>query len=70
MIPLLIANSKEQSIFEIEIFCNIIVTFTVTFDEFIASFMNINKYYWTVVYLLSDLKPSFCFSVELQGEKL
>jgi len=33
-------SSKEQHLFEIEIFCNIINIFTVTFDQFNASFLN------------------------------
>ncbi len=33
-------SSKEQRLFEIKIFCNIINVFTVTFDHFIASLMN------------------------------
>ncbi len=37
-------SSKEQHLFEIEIFCNIINDFTVTFDQFNASFMNILKH--------------------------
>ncbi len=46
-----IESSKEQHLFETEIFCNIINVFTVTFDQFNASLMNksINlffKYYW------------------------
>ncbi len=31
-------SSKEQHLFEIEIFCNIINVFTVTFDQFIVPF--------------------------------
>ncbi len=33
-------SSKEWHLFKIEIVCNIINVFTVTFDEFIASLMN------------------------------
>ncbi len=35
-----IESSKEQLLFETEIFCNIINVFTVTFDQYNASFMN------------------------------
>ncbi len=35
-----IENSKEQSLFEIEIICNNINVFTVTFDQFNASLLN------------------------------
>ncbi len=35
-----IESSKEQHLFEIEIFCNIINVFTVTFDQFNASLIN------------------------------
>ncbi len=35
-----IESSKEQHLFEIEIFCNIISVFTVTFDQFNASLLN------------------------------
>ncbi len=37
-----IESSKEQCLFEIEIFCNIINVFTVTFDKFNVSLMNKN----------------------------
>ncbi len=33
-------NRKEQHLFEIEIFCNIINVFTVTFDQLNAFLMN------------------------------
>ncbi len=33
-------SSKEQHLLEIEIFCNIINVFTVTFDQLNASFLN------------------------------
>ncbi len=36
----LIESSKEQHLFQIEIFCDIINVFTVTFDQFNASLMN------------------------------
>ncbi len=39
-IILLIESSKEQLLFEIEIFCNIIHVFTVTFDRFNTSLLN------------------------------
>ncbi len=35
-------SSKEQHLFEVEIFCNIIHVFTVTFDQFNASLLNRN----------------------------
>ncbi len=35
-----IESSKEQRLFEIEIFCNIINVFNVTFDKLNASFLN------------------------------
>ncbi len=48
-----IESSKEQILFENEVFCNIINVFTVTFDQFNASLLNkhINfqrtrKFYW------------------------
>ncbi len=37
-----IESSKEQHLFEIEIFCNIINVFTVSFDQFNASLIDIN----------------------------
>ncbi len=37
-----IESSKEQHLFEIEIFCNIINVFTVTFDQFNTSLMNLS----------------------------
>ncbi len=37
-----IESSKEQHLFEVEIFCNIIHVFTVTFDQFNASLLNRN----------------------------
>ncbi len=43
-----IKSSKEQHLFEIEIFCNIINVFTVTFDR--------TPYLWTVVYILGFLE--------------
>ncbi len=33
-------SSKEQNLFEIEILCNIIDIFTVSFDQFNASLLN------------------------------
>ncbi len=45
-------SSKEEHLFEIELFCNIIKVFTATFNQFNASLMNksINffptKSYW------------------------
>ncbi len=35
-----IESSKEQHLFEIEIFCNVINVFTITFDQFNASLLN------------------------------
>ncbi len=35
-------SSKEQHLFETEIFCNIINVFTVIFDQFNASMLNKN----------------------------
>ncbi len=34
-----IESSKDQHLFEIEIFCNIIKVFTVTFDQWIVSLL-------------------------------
>ncbi len=34
-------SSKEQNLFETEILCNIIDIFTVSFDQFNASLLNI-----------------------------
>ncbi len=39
---LLMESSKEQHLFETEIFCNIIDVFTVTFDQHNASLLNKN----------------------------
>ncbi len=39
-----IESSEEQHLFEIEIFCNIIIVFTVTFDQFNASLPNKSIY--------------------------
>ncbi len=36
----LMNSSKEQNLFEIEILCNIIDIFTVSFDQFNASLLN------------------------------
>ncbi len=33
-------SSKEQHLFELKIFCNIINVFTITFDQFNASLLN------------------------------
>ncbi len=43
-----IESSKEQHLLEMEIFCNIINIFTVTFDQFNAALLNksINFSYW------------------------
>ncbi len=37
---LCIESSKEQHLFETEIFCNIIIVFTVTFDKFNIFLLN------------------------------
>ncbi len=47
---LIFFHSKEQHLFEIEIFCNIINAFTVTFDQFNVSLMNKSIH----VFLFSD----------------
>ncbi len=45
-------SSKEEHLFKIEIFCNIMNVFTVAFDKFNASLLNKNinffKQFWTV----------------------
>jgi len=62
-----IESSKEQHLFEIESFCNIINAFTVSFDQFNASLLNksihffqktknkktflLTPNFWTVVYV-------------------
>ncbi len=46
-----ILSSKEQNLFEIEIFCNIINVFAVNFEQFNASKWIYLKKYLMVVYL-------------------
>ncbi len=40
-----IESSKEQYLFKIDIFCNIINTFTITFDQFNAFLLNISLHF-------------------------
>ncbi len=46
---------KEQHLFQMEVSCNIINVFIVTFDQFIASFLNQNinflQKYWLRLFL-------------------
>ncbi len=47
-------SSKEQHLFEIEIFCNIINVFTATFDQFNASLLNKSNNFLKKNFLLTQ----------------
>jgi len=43
---------KEQHLFETDIFCNIINVFTITFDQFNASWLNESVlFYYNFIYI-------------------
>ncbi len=59
-----IESSKEQHLFEIEIFCNIINIFTITFDQFNMSLMNKSiNLFQKVITVGADLHHIFTCSV-------
>ncbi len=52
-------SSKEQHLFEIEIFCNIINVFTVTFNQFNVSLLNTSIIFYLLTFLNTYIHQTF-----------